>query len=214
MSTCKAGLSKPATHSNSRRRKIIEIGSQPQPVRIRKPKQPWHNYPTKHIEIPAATIGIWLPTGPTKLPPPYYCSECNAKKFAYETLHFCCSNGEIQIVVNEYPLELKRLFTSDDEDALHFKKYALLYNNLFALSSLGGNYDANTHKGIYLFKGHGQMYHFVPDLLPTNGKAKYLQLYFYDGQHETTNRTNNFPKVREDIVSILMNVNFYIDECY
>uniref|UniRef100_A0A803MDH0 Uncharacterized protein n=1 Tax=Chenopodium quinoa TaxID=63459 RepID=A0A803MDH0_CHEQI len=34
VSTCKAGLSKPATHSNSRRRKIIEIGSQPQPVRF------------------------------------------------------------------------------------------------------------------------------------------------------------------------------------
>ncbi|XP_021770669.1 uncharacterized protein LOC110734832 [Chenopodium quinoa] len=158
------------------------------------------------IDIPAATIGMCLPTGPAELAPPYYCSECNAKKFEYETLHFCCGNGEIQIDVNEYPLELKRLFTSDDEDALHFKKYARLYNNLFAFSSLGGNYGADSLKGIYLFKGHGQMYHFVPDLLPADGKAKYLQLYFYDGQHETANRTNSFPEVREDIVSILMNV--------
>ncbi|XP_021750174.1 uncharacterized protein LOC110715861 [Chenopodium quinoa] len=184
----------------SRRSEVIGMGSQSQPVRTTMARQTQSQHPIRNIEIPAATIGLRLPIGPAKLVLPHYCSTCNAKKFAYETLHFCCGNGEVQIAVNEYPLELKRLFTSDDEDALHFKKYARLYNNLFAFSSLGGNYDSDTHKGIYVFKGHGQMYHFVPDLLPTDGKAKYLQLYFYDGQHENTvldQRVYNAPSVDE-----------------
>ncbi|XP_021766974.1 uncharacterized protein LOC110731407 isoform X5 [Chenopodium quinoa] len=67
-------------------------------------------------KAPAATIGRPLPTQPLELSPPTYCAECGAKKFAFETLHFCCGNGDIKIVANEYPPELVRLFTSRDED--------------------------------------------------------------------------------------------------
>ncbi|XP_074299006.1 uncharacterized protein LOC141630009 [Silene latifolia] len=70
-----------------------------------------------------------------------------------------------------------------------------MYNNLFAFSSIGGNTNASTHKGIYVFKLHGQIYHNVPNLLPNDGKPKYLQLYFYDGQHEALNRTGCFPEI-------------------
>ncbi|XP_074296943.1 uncharacterized protein LOC141627609 [Silene latifolia] len=81
-----------------------------------------------------------------------------------------------------------------------------MYNNLFAFSSIGGNTNASTHKGIYVFKLHGQIYHNVPNLLPNDGKPKYLQLYFYDGQHEALNRTGCFPEVRADIVNTLMQI--------
>ena len=92
--------------------------------------------------------------------------KCSAKKFEHETLHFCCGDGDIRISSNEFPPELEWLFTSPDEDAVHFRKYARLYNNLFAFNSFRGEHDAKTEKGIYVFKMHGQMYHFVPDFLP------------------------------------------------
>ncbi|XP_021721983.1 uncharacterized protein LOC110689507 [Chenopodium quinoa] len=156
--------------------------------------------------IPAAMSGQPLSTKPLKLSSPMQCLKCGAKKFAFETVNFCCSGGEVKIAANEYPAEQQRLFTSNDEDAVHFKTYARLYNNLFAFSSIGGKFDASTYKGIYVFKMHGQMYHFVLDLLPYKGTPKYLQLYFYDGQNEANNRLKCFPKVRRKVIDILMRI--------
>ncbi|XP_021768899.1 uncharacterized protein LOC110733168 [Chenopodium quinoa] len=153
----------------------------------------------------AATHRV-LPIDALRLSAPTYCPECGAKKFMFESLHFCCGNGDIEIAANEYPPELIYLFTSKDEIDVHFRKYARLYNNLFAYSSLGGHFDSKSKKGIYVFKMHGQIYHFVPDLLPEKKHPKYLQLYFYDGQHEVENRLGSFPEVREDVIRILMHV--------
>ncbi|XP_074314952.1 uncharacterized protein LOC141651129 [Silene latifolia] len=66
--------------------------------------------------------------------------------------------------------------------------------------------QASTREGIYVFQLHGQIYHNIPTLLPNNGKPKYLQLYFYDGQHEALNRTGCFPEVRGDIVNTLIQI--------
>ncbi|XP_021722692.1 uncharacterized protein LOC110690169 [Chenopodium quinoa] len=161
------------------------------------------------LHVLGAAMDRQLPTEPFRLAVPFSCHKCGAKKFMFESLHFCCGNGDITIAATEYPPELAYLFTSKDEGAVHFRKYARLYNNLFAFSLLGGHYYANTHKGIYLFKLHGQMYHFVPDLLPDNDNPKYLQLYFYDGQHELENRVGCFPEIREDVISILMQVSMH-----
>ncbi|XP_021761819.1 uncharacterized protein LOC110726658 [Chenopodium quinoa] len=130
--------------------------------------------PTEDVLV--AAIGRQLPTEPFILSEPFYCDKCGAKKFMFESLHFCCRNGDIEIAAPEYPSELVYLFTSKDEVAVHFKKYARLYNNLFAYSSLGGHYYASTYKGIYVFKLHGQMYHFVPHLLANDNSPKYLKL--------------------------------------
>ncbi|XP_021713592.1 uncharacterized protein LOC110681775 [Chenopodium quinoa] len=160
-----------------------------------------------HIhDVLGAAIGRQLPIESSRLSLPVYCDKCGAKKFMFESLHFCCGNGDIEIAPNEYPPELVYLFTSKDEVAVHFRKYARLYNNLFAYSSLGGQYYASTYKGIYVFKLHDQLYHFVPHLLANDNSPKYLQLYFYDGQHEAQNRLNCFPILREDVISILMHV--------
>ncbi|KAH9621045.1 hypothetical protein KSS87_018778 [Heliosperma pusillum] len=71
-------------------------------------------------------------------------------------------------------------------------------------SSIGGNIDAQTKKGIYVLKLHGQIYHHVPDLLPSPENPRYLQLYIYDGQHEAEHRANCFLKIRQDVIDILM----------
>ena len=88
---------------------------------------------------------------------------------------------------------------------MHFRKYCRLINNMFAFISLGGSIDAHTHKGIYVFKLHGQLYHYVPSLL-LDGlvKPKFLQLYFFDLQHEKENRCGIFPEINPSIVGLLM----------
>ncbi|XP_021754981.1 uncharacterized protein LOC110720288 isoform X1 [Chenopodium quinoa] len=81
-----------------------------------------------------------------------------------------------------------------------------MYNNLFAFTSLGGSVKADTKKVIYVFKLHGQIYHNLPDLLPHDTRPKYLQMYFYDAEHEIRNRTSTFPQVQQEIVELLMQI--------
>ncbi|XP_021732611.1 uncharacterized protein LOC110699399 [Chenopodium quinoa] len=151
-------------------------------------------------------MGENLPVSPLVLESVPSCLYCNAKKFMYETPGFCCCSGQVVIAANQFPDELCRLYLSEEEDAKHFKQYSRMYNNLFAYSSIRGKTESTTYKGIYVFKMHGQVYHSVPDLLPDDGSPKFLQLYFYDGQHEVQNRVNCFPEVREDIIRLLMKI--------
>ena len=132
---------------------------------------------------------------------------CGAKLFASESKLFCCGDEIIKIAMNEYPSQLISLFSSDCEIGIHFRKYCRLYNNMFAFSSIGGLVDARTHKGIYVFKLHGQLYHYVPDLLPLDSeKPKFLQLYFYDGAFEKEHRSSVFPELNPTVVSLLMDI--------
>ena len=94
-------------------------------------------------------------------------------------MSICCGEGKIKIDMNEYPSLLNALFTYGSEIGMHFWKYYCLYNNMSTFSSLRGLINARTHKGIYVFKLHGQLYHYVSSLLPDSlAKPKFLQLYF------------------------------------
>ncbi|XP_074277138.1 uncharacterized protein LOC141600788 [Silene latifolia] len=152
----------------------------------------------------AAVGGKPVPSEASKLKAPTYCAECGAKKFEYEAKGMCCCNGDIKLAFNEYPEELIRLFTARDEETLHFQKFARLYNNLFAFTSLGGTFDSKTLKGIFVFKAQGQVYHNLPDLIPMDSIPRYLQLYFYDAQHERENRLGLFPNLKEEIITLLI----------
>ncbi|KAK9740632.1 hypothetical protein RND81_03G049700 [Saponaria officinalis] len=153
-----------------------------------------------------AKTGQQLPRQLHKLSKPKNCAECGALKFEYESMHFCCGEGQIKLSANEYPPELVRLYTSREEYAVHFQKYARLYNNLFAFTSIRGRIDAKTQKGIYVFKLHGQMYHNLPELIPNDAHPKYLQLYFYDGQHEAENRLRCFPELHQNVIEELIKI--------
>lgn len=74
------------------------------------------------------------------------CNLCHALKFEYECPTFCCQNGRIQLASNETPQELIDLFTNDDERGIDFRKYARLYNNFYAFTSLGGKFKKQTEK--------------------------------------------------------------------
>ncbi|XP_021725285.1 uncharacterized protein LOC110692557 [Chenopodium quinoa] len=162
----------------------------------------WHAW--LNIRTSSSCIGLKFPSTPLRLKSPSICPHCYAKKFEHESLHFCYGNGSVKLATNEYPPELYRILTSDEEDASHFRQYIRLYNNLFAFSSLGGKYDGSIHKGIYVFKLHGQIYHNLPDLIPDEQGPRYLHLYFYDGQFESIARADCFKQVRQDIIDILM----------
>ena len=52
------------------------------------------------------------------------CRDCGAMQFQFEGPAFCCRKGKVLVFIPEVPEELKRLFTSqDDEDAKYFREH-------------------------------------------------------------------------------------------
>nr|XP_033509712.1 uncharacterized protein LOC117274492 isoform X2 [Nicotiana tomentosiformis] len=110
------------------------------------------------------------------------CKFCGAKRLQYEPPKFCCGSGSIKLTSHQLPLELRNLYLGNTEESKHFRTYSRTYNNMFAFTSLGVNYDrvlAKRNCGIYTFKVQGQMYHFINNLIPSGKRAKNLQLYFF-----------------------------------
>ncbi|XP_059275349.1 uncharacterized protein LOC132029943 [Lycium ferocissimum] len=137
------------------------------------------------------------------------CQFCNAKRFQYESLGFCCSKGSVKLVSYQLSNDLLDLYTGNTEESMHFRTCIRTYNNMFAFTSLGVTYDkalSRRYHGIYTFRVQGQMYHFIPDLLPSGEKAKSLQLYFYDNESELANRMACSAHISELVVKTLKNI--------
>ncbi|CAI9266781.1 unnamed protein product [Lactuca saligna] len=49
---------------------------------------------------------------------------------------------------------------------------------------------ANMNSGFYTFCAHGTLYHNIDQLISRDGKSRYLQLYFYDGEAEISQRSS------------------------
>lgn len=65
----------------------------------------------------------------------------------------------------------------------------------------------SAYHGIYSFRIHGQMYHYINPLLPPDGQnATNLQLYFYDTDHETVHRMSIFSRFRETLINKLEDI--------
>jgi hypothetical protein len=91
------------------------------------------------------------------------------------------------LVSKDPPNKFYDLFTSNLEELIEFLTYVRTFNDKFALISFNVKYDKNLckrNKGIYTFKVQGQVYHYINDLLPLDEHPSYLQLYFYDTEHE------------------------------
>ncbi|XP_077222666.1 uncharacterized protein LOC143856351 [Tasmannia lanceolata] len=74
---------------------------------------------------------------------------------------------------------------------------------------MGVEVDKNTtnlKKGAYTFKIQGQLHHYVPSLMPTDNCPKFLQLYFYDTEHESNNRLHHIPDLRREIIDRIISI--------
>ncbi|XP_042942909.1 uncharacterized protein LOC122277096 [Carya illinoinensis] len=137
------------------------------------------------------------------------CIHCKAKRFHHETTGFCCADGTISLATNDVPDQLYALFTSNTDESTHFRTYIRTYNNKFAFTSFGVKFDKDLcrrNRGIYTFRTQGQIYHYINDLVPSNRRPSYLQLYFYDTGHELENRISNSNRMDPSIVTQLIDI--------
>ena len=137
------------------------------------------------------------------------CEYCHAKIFYQEPKGFCYSDGTILLVSNVVLEKLYEFFTSSLSNAVEFYKYVWTYNNTFSFTSFGVKYDEDLCKrdrGIYTFRVQGQVYHYIKELIPSDGHPSYLQLYFYDSNHEIDNRIHISDRLNLEILSQLIHL--------
>ncbi|KAL5550911.1 hypothetical protein UlMin_001087 [Ulmus minor] len=150
-----------------------------------------------------------IPIQPDLLKPSTICQYCNAKKFYHEAKGFSCLDGQILLTISNVPQELYDLYTYKTNKSLHFHKYIRCYNNNFAFISFGVKTDKDLckkYKGIYTFRVQGQIYHYINELVPMDNKPSYLQLYFYDTEHEIQNRLNIYSDLNASIINKLIQI--------
>ena len=80
---------------------------------------------------------------------------------------------------------LRRLLTTADKQGRYFRDHIRAYNSALAFASLGVNLDkelANARRGIYTFRIHGVVHHYIGQLTPREGEApSFAQIYIRDG---------------------------------
>ncbi|XP_027076324.1 uncharacterized protein [Coffea arabica] len=150
-----------------------------------------------------------IPDSPLVLPQAPDCKHCGAKRFHLEPPNFCCSGGEVSVVIPVMPYSLYRLFSGVDEESVEFRKNARTYNNNVAFTSFGAKYDhelTKNTKGVYTFRVQGQVYHLLNGLVSQNNQPTGIQLYFYDQEEELSKRLSSSPRLRESTLRLLMRI--------
>ncbi|THH15669.1 hypothetical protein EW146_g4843 [Bondarzewia mesenterica] len=122
----------------------------------------------------------------------------------------CCNHGQVRLPqLENLPPDLQNLFTCDNAQAREFRDNIRQYNAALAFTSLGVNIDhtvTGTQSGPYVFRIHGQMYHEVGSLLPTNGKHQYAELYILDPHDALKHRMNCNTNLHRDTMQLLQDV--------
>ena len=70
------------------------------------------------------------------------CTHCKAKRVANkgDSFNDCCNHGNVELLLApEFPIELKKLFDSEQELSPQFFQSIRLYNNLFPFASFNEN---------------------------------------------------------------------------
>ena len=133
------------------------------------------------------------------------CCHCGALRFQYEGPAFCCRKGKVGVFTPEVDEELKRLFTSqDDEDAKYYRENIWYFNSHFSFTSLGVTLDrrVSTVAGtcVYTFRACGGLYHALDDLSFGDNGPRHLQLYIYDTDENLLHRVKRSPNRRLDLI--------------
>ncbi|XP_047534370.1 uncharacterized protein LOC125069008 [Vanessa atalanta] len=132
------------------------------------------------------------------------CRKCSAKKWSDEPNGMCCAAGKVMLPdIEEPPLPLKSLLTSDHPYSTHFLKNIRKYNTLFQMTSFGAK---EIREGNFMptFKIEGQIYHLIGSLLSTKGQSpKFLQTYFISDADQLSLRSNMNPTLKTDLINDL-----------
>ena len=136
------------------------------------------------------------------------CELCGATRIQYEWPTFCCMSGKTNLAPSSIPHELLQLFTRHDKLGELFRSSVRAYNSNFSFASMGVNLDtsvSNMKSGVYTFRVQGTIYHRIYPLIPREGRPKYLQLYFFEGEEEILERLR-WDKLDRIIVETLTRV--------
>jgi hypothetical protein len=136
---------------------------------------------------------------------------CGAMRFQYEGPAFCCRKGRVRVFIPEVPEELKRLWTSqDDDDAKYFREHIRYFNSHFSFTSLGVTLDRRVSTaagtGNYTFRAHGMLYHKMDDLIPGDNGPRHLQLYIYDSDESLSHRVHRSPDLNVDLIRKILRI--------
>lgn len=89
------------------------------------------------------------------------------------------------------------------------RQHVRAYNNAFSFTSFGVTLDiecTSNHAGIYTFRAQGQVYHHTNGLTLAEGAPAFLQLYFYDMEHEVSNRVDYAPNLQKSVIETLIDI--------
>ncbi len=105
----------------------------------------------------------------------------------------CCLSGKIWLpTLDQPPLELHNLLTSQDPRAKGFHTNIRKYNDALVMTSVGCDLLPMEGGGPYVFKVYGSLSHQAGSLLPApNQPPVYAQLYIYDPDDALTYRMDN-----------------------
>lgn len=116
------------------------------------------------------------------------------------TFSLCCSVGKVVLpLLQKPPPLLDALLHNRHPLSTHFIDNIRNYNNMFAITSMGGriDYSVNQGRGPYCFRMGGQNSHLIGSLLPKQSEPpKFCQLYIYDTAAEVQNRKNAVRSVK------------------
>ncbi|KAL6584876.1 hypothetical protein OROMI_004165 [Orobanche minor] len=134
------------------------------------------------------------------------------RRFAYlkKKIQKLCKSGQISLQLPKMHPLLWDLYTNQScPHAKHFRTRCRSYNNSFAFTSLGMTCDKDLckkNKGVYTVRVQGTIAHYIDELVPNDGSAKCLQLYFYSANNEVGNRMATFDDLDEDVIRIIMDI--------
>lgn len=113
----------------------------------------------------------------------------------------------MSLVESGVPKQLYRMYTFGSAERMNFLNYVGTYNNRYTFTSFGVKFDralCRRNKEIYTFQGQWQIYHYISDLVPIDGRHSYLQLYFYVTKYKLKNRVSNSKRSSPSIIAQFM----------
>ena len=177
---------------------------------------PLSSTPAEHIqEDPYDFVYRGVPLGHRVLKAQTPCPHCGAKRLIHEFDSFCCMNGKTVLANSEIPDDLYQLFTSQEETGKMFRKNIRAYNTNFSFTSMGVTLDntmANMRGGVDTFRAHKGIYHRLDQLVPRDGKPRFLQLYFFDPENELDHRLQwpNLDRYITEMLTRVLSTNPYV----